>query len=453
MLINRGSPPLLGYALACSVAWHSRQPTVYVHGGDQDVPAPLRAIVDAIQPRSTDELSAAPMAEARLYRIDDQFAPERVEATVEQLGHRYAHVLIETATPEAFEDIDSKQILLTGPGSLPDQAPAADYAVSGWEDAGDRVGPDRFGRLCVPEPEATELDAIARGNLTLDGPAGRAIGWAARDIARYKIGVAFGAGAIKGYAHVGVLQALETLKLPIDYVAGTSVGAAIAASYSLGFSPRVCGRILDQVGKRAFRMTVPRHGMLSSDGLRDGIKRVARNRKIEDSRIPLAIVAADLNSGREVVFKDGLIWPAVLASMSIPGVYPPIPVGGQMLVDGGVVNPVPSDAVSALGANIVIAIKLSRREIDHPWERTSVEPSGRAPVIFQTLTRSIEIMQGKIVTESAAAATITVEPTFPDLSGWGLRDFGNGGEIVDVGIQAATDAHPRLTATIPWLRR
>ncbi|CAN5498203.1 hypothetical protein BH23CHL2_BH23CHL2_06570 [soil metagenome] len=464
ILNNQGAPSLLGYALACSVAWHIRRPTLFLICSDREPDPELQAFLDARQaPEATGGSSSSledasddtpPGAVVLVTRPENDFSPERIRRTIEDLCDRYAHVLIEMSDPTPLTEIQAKRVTLIGPEgqfTRPDSGNDS-YALQGWSEPTRVVGPGTDGILRIAAPCQAELDDLKQGALPLGEHLGRAIGWAARDIAGQKVGLALGAGSIKGYAHVGVLHMLERRNIPVDYVAGTSIGGALAASYALGFPPATCERIMDQIGKRAFRLAVPRHGLLSNSGLREGIRRVSKDRRIESSRIPLAIVAADINTGREVVLKKGLIWPAVLASMAIPGIYPPVPMGDYMLVDGGVVNPVPSDAVSGMGADIVIAVKLARREDDRAFEAVSIEPSSSPPLILQTITRSIEIMQGKIVTESAAAATIAIEPTFPETSGWGLRTFGQGGPFIEVGQAAAESALPRLAAAMPWLR-
>lgn len=464
ILDNQGAPSLLGYALACSVAWHNRRPTLFLVCSDHEPDPELQAFLDARPaPEATGGANSSledasddtpPGAVLLVTRPENDFSPERIRGTIEDLCDRYAHVLIEMSDPAPLTEIQGKRVTLIGPEGqfTRPESDSGSYALQGWSEPTRVVGPGTSGILRIAAPCEAELDDMRQGVLPLAEHLGRAIGWAARDIAGQKVGLALGAGSIKGYAHVGVLHMLDRHNIPVDYVAGTSIGGAIAASYALGFPPATCERILDQVGKRAFRLAVPRHGMLSNSGLREGIRRVSKERRIESSRIPLAIVAADINTGREVVLKQGLIWPAVLASMAIPGIYPPVPMGDYMLVDGGVVNPVPSDAVSGMGADMVIAVKLARREDDRAFEAVSIEPSSSPPLIIQTITRSIEIMQGKIVTESAAAATITIEPTFPDISGWGLRTFGRGGPFIEVGQAAAESALPRLAAAMPWLR-
>src|SRR5207249_8297040 len=99
----------------------------------------------------------------------------------------------------------------------------------------------------------------------------------------------------------------------------------------------------------AFRITVPTRSFLSMDGVRDGLRRITGERRFEDLQLPLAVVAADIATGQEVVFRQGLLWPPVLASMSIPGIYPPQQIGDHTLVAGAAVNRVPTNAPAPRG--------------------------------------------------------------------------------------------------------
>jgi NTE family protein len=183
----------------------------------------------------------------------------------------------------------------------------------------------------------------------------------ARDLTGLKVGIAMGGGGYRGYAHLGVLRVLERAGVPIDYLAGTSAGAMVGCLLALGHSPDAIADILDAGSASVFHPTLPRKSLLSDNAVQRFISRIIGDARFEDLRIPLAIVAADIASGREVVFTRGLLWPAVLASLSIPGVFPPRVIGMYTLVDGGVVNPVPSDVASAMGANVVLGINLKGR--------------------------------------------------------------------------------------------
>jgi NTE family protein len=145
------------------------------------------------------------------------------------------------------------------------------------------------------------------------------------------------------------------------------------------------------------------------------------------------------------------MWQAVLASMAIPGVYPAQCIGGHQLVDGGVLNPVPSNVVADMGADIVIAVKLSTRWTPPPADSEAVEAFGKPPTVLQVITRSIDLLQSKIAADSGAAATILIEPDFENAGGFGLRSFTLGRRFVPLGEAAADAAVPRIAAALPWV--
>jgi len=460
-LIDRGAPPILGYALACSVAWHARKSTVLLRVADDEVPSLLAAIgspidtPDAIQtPGFITRHDPTPGARLLFATTSGAFAPERQELTIQLLRESFDYVLVQYVGTNPPESVVTRTLLLVSPGTtIPRLATDETWStIQAWDGSSKLFGANTSGVLRVPELTTVDDGAIASGRLPISSRGGAALGWAARDLTRLKVGLALGAGSIKGYAHVGVLRYLERLGLPIDCLAGTSIGAAVGATYALGHTPERVSEVLDDVGGSAFRLTLPTSSVLSMSGVREGVQRVGGNSRFEDLPKPLGIVAADIASGSEVIFKRGLLWPAVLASMAIPGIYPPQRIGEHLLVDGGVLNPVPSSVAASLGADMVIAVKLASRNISEPLDIEGEEIGGKSISVVQAIMRAIDMMQGKIVTDTANAATILIEPDFGSLSGWGLRSFKQGRRYIEAGEAAGEAALPRLAATLPWLR-
>ena len=286
------------------------------------------------------------------------------------------------------------------------------------------------------------------GDLSPGASTGRAIDRLARSIAGLTVGLALGGGGAKGYAHIGMVRVLQRLGVPFDYVTGSSIGAPIAAGLAALWSLEEIRANLDTISKKAVRPNIPFVSILTSRSIRSELKRLAGDLRFEDLTISLGIVAVDIRTGEELRLRSGLLWPAMVASMAYPGIYEPMKINGRHLVDGALLNPVPVSAAVALGADLVISSNLSARPTDD-GSKPRPEPSKRRPFILQTITRSLEIMQRKIVEESSARADVSIEPTFDDPPG--LLDFKRGPEIEEAGEAAVERALPKLKSVLPWL--
>src|SRR5260370_30998269 len=241
--------------------------------------------------------------------------------------------------------------------------------------------PEADGSRHVPALTAEDMTWLREGLLPTSTGAGQALGWAARDLARMKVGLAFGGGSEKGYAHIGVWRGLARRGLPVDFLAGTSIGSAVAALVALGYAPDEGATVLDTCGQNAFKLGLSTASVLSNTGLRASLQVVGQDKRIENLDTPLAVTTADITTGREIVFRRGLLWPAVLASMALPGVYPPQCIGPYTLVDGGVLHPVPSKSPADIVADTVIAVRLIARSCqaaDYPESR---EAAARVPTM------------------------------------------------------------------------
>ena len=192
---------------------------------------------------------------------------------------------------------------------------------------------------------------------------------------RKKLGLALGCGASRGWAHIGIIEALEKAGIRIDFIAGCSVGAYIGAVYASGGIESLKKFLLKMDGKKIFSYV---DVALSRSGILDGTRRVNElfsmhtgMTTFEELSIPVAMVATDLDRGEKVVLKSGNIIQALRATMSYPGLFSPVKMNGCWLVDGGLVDPVPVGVARAMGAEIVIAVDLNARIVS----RTSKSPS------------------------------------------------------------------------------
>jgi len=453
-LIDEGAPPLVGYALACSLAWHLRAPVALLVVTDGEPPEDLAALAS----RSGDGVVPAGDRRARAYlAIIPRSGIEPhggVAGLVDRLVARHEHVLVQVPARGSNGDLGGRTVYLSGAeGTGDDQFARSGTRLHAWK-AGTGPRPERSGVLCVPNLIPADEKRLQNGLLPPATAAGRALGWLARDLAGLKVGLALGAGSFKGYAHIGVVDVLRRAGIPIDYIAGTSIGGAVAALYAAGYGTQASIQILDRIGASAFRPTVPIRSLMSSNGLRASVRSMTGERRIEDLPVPLSVVATDIATQREVVFKRGLLWPALLASVSIPGIYPAQRMGRYILVDGGICNPVPSNVAADMGADVVIAVRLISRPIPRAPELEAVEAAGKVPSVLQAIMRSIEVMQSKISAETASAATIVIEPLTADTPyGWGLRNFSEGKRYVVAGEAAAREALPRIASALPWLRQ
>lgn len=176
-----------------------------------------------------------------------------------------------------------------------------------------------------------------------------------------RLGLALSGGGARGLAHIGVLKVFEQEGILADCLAGTSMGGVIAAAYAAGMSP-------NELGRETLAVTRLRHllsladpelsgaGLLRGDRLLAFFERQLGGRTFADLRLQLALVAVDLNTGREVLLRQGSVAQALRATVSVPGVFAPVEFNGQRLVDGGVLNSVPVDVVRQMGGEVVIAV-------------------------------------------------------------------------------------------------
>jgi NTE family protein len=460
ILRDWGAPPLLGYAIASSMAWHLRGPVLLLVL-DENPAEELRALAHSTprprlrKQRGERELGRprgdAPTAEIRLMTRMLDFVAATLTARMEDFHPAYEHILVQVKGDDHSLSLPARTVHLAGTSGATE--PGAGIVVRGWSADNGRLGL-REGAVRIPRLDTAAEEALRRGSLPATGAGGAALGWVARDICGLKVGLALGGGSAKGFAHLGVLRTLLDAGMPIDYLAGTSIGSAVAAMYALELDHEQSLAMLDRVGQKAFRPRPSTRSILSMWSLGRGVKASCGDARIEDLHVPLAITAADLATGEEVVFRKGLLWPAVLASMAIPGVFPAQKIGDHMLVDGGVFHPVPTGVVADMGADLVVGVRLSQAT-ETRVEATSVMPSRGSPSIFYTIVRSVEMMQARISATTASAATILIAPIDADreVARVGLRRWKAAHQYIPLGAAAAEEALPRLAAALPWMRR
>jgi NTE family protein len=217
---------------------------------------------------------------------------------------------------------------------------------------------------------------------------------------RPKIGLALGSGGARGFAHLGVIKVLRDEGIPIDMIAGSSMGAMVGCFYGAGLDVDRLYK-LSRAFKRKYYLdfTVPKMGFIAGKRVKELIRIFTHGKEIQELDIPVAVVATDLVSGEKVVFKDGPIADAVRASIAIPGIFTPEKLDGRLLIDGGVIDRIPVSVVKEMGADIVIAVDVSH-----------VKTNAEITSIFDVIMQSIDIMQMELVATREIASDIMIKP-------------------------------------------
>jgi NTE family protein len=294
--------------------------------------------------------------------------------------------------------------------------------------------PLRVIRICAPQP----------GLLLSDED----MGWLARHLTRTKIGLALGAGGAKGYAHVGVLQVLEEAGYVIDYVAGSSIGAIVGAYLALGAD---AGEI-DRKLRRTFNPEAIAEVFKTALGGRaTGVELMAEllrettdEKSFADTVIPLTVMSVNLSKRTPAPLRQGPIWEALMATTALAGVFPPYELGGERLVDGLALVPVPTGTVIEDGADVTIAVNLISAELLARWpgaEPPEPPPERRRRGVLDDLLEVMDLSQLSDSVQSAELADVVITPRFGPHD-W--RDFHMADLFLAAGRAAAEQQLPAL---------
>ena len=230
---------------------------------------------------------------------------------------------------------------------------------------------------------------------------------------RKKVGLALGGGYARGLAHIGVLEVLEREGIPIDMIAGTSIGALIGALYAKqkdASQLKEQAMLLDWMGTTALvDLAFPKSGLIGGKRITNLLRRFIGNSSFNDLDIPLACVATDIINGDEVVISEGSVLEAVRASFSIPVIFTVVKYQGRYLVDGGLVNPVPVSVVKKMGADFIIAVDVTPDKKERANYLTREEPP-REPGLFQVMAQSIYISTYLTAKAASEGADISIHP-------------------------------------------
>ncbi|MBK7532945.1 MAG: patatin-like phospholipase family protein [Piscinibacter sp.] len=250
-----------------------------------------------------------------------------------------------------------------------------------------------------------------------------------------RIGLALGGGAARGFAHIGVIQALEESGLRPDLVVGTSAGSLVAALYASGKRPAELVQLADAMDESAITdWAFPGRGLIRGEALARFVREHTGGRTIEAMAVPLGIVATDLDSGAPILFQRGDTGMAVRASSAVPAVFQPVRIGAREYVDGGLVSPVPVRFARQMGAELVIAVDIS------------AAPEGNATGdAMRMLLQTFAIMGRSINNFELRDADVVLRPRLPGVSG---ADFAARKKSIQAGREATLAALAELRSKL-----
>lgn len=299
---------------------------------------------------------------------------------------------------------------------------------------------------------------------------------------RPRIGLALGSGSARGLAHIGVLRALKEAHITVDVVAGTSMGAVIGAVFASGKIDGLTAKLLDLDWQSIVALldpVFPRSGLIDGQKIAEFVRARVPSARIEDLLMPFAAVSTDITNGEQVVATAGDLTEAVRASIAVPGIVTPVRSNGRILVDGGLVNPVPVSVARAMGADLVIAVDLNHDIVAGRLSRPVARANGHGPImarllaslqainspvlaqfeawlykapleplpgIFDVLLASLYIMQAR-VTEAALQQDRPEILIQPPLGAVRFMEFDRAEEIIDIGYRSATEQLAHWTRT------
>lgn len=256
---------------------------------------------------------------------------------------------------------------------------------------------------------------------------------------KLKIGLALGGGAARGFAHIGVIKALEAQGIVPDIVVGTSAGSVVGALYASGYNGFQLQKIaldMDEatISDWALPLFSKSTGVLKGEALQNYVNKAVHNTPMEKLKIPFGCVATDLKTGQPILFRRGNTGLAVRASSAVPSVFQPVSIGGKTYVDGGLVAPVPVRFAKEMGADFIIAVNIS-----------SATDGQKTASSLDVLMQTFSIMGQRLNHFELKDADIVITPA---LGTMGSSDFNGRNLAVLAGEQAAAAAMPQIKAKL-----
>ena len=250
-----------------------------------------------------------------------------------------------------------------------------------------------------------------------------------------RVALALGGGAARGFAHIGVIEVLEENGIHPDLVTGTSAGSLVAALYASGRTGKELEGIAINMDESALTdWSFPGRGLIRGEALAHYIRDATGNKPLEQMKIPLGIVATDLDSGKPILFRRGDVGTAVRASSAVPAVFQPVKIGTHEYVDGGLASPVPVRAARDMGADVIIAVDISQ-----------LPDGGDTSNALHMLLQTFSIMSRSINELELKEAEIALHPRLVGVAG---TDFTVRKKNIEAGREAALAMLPQIKAKV-----
>ncbi len=423
---------------------------------------PLRPRLSQLKVGIRPSASRGPCSEAfsrLISQLSDDFPLQIIDLGAEPEG------LIEALGD--FTDVLVKVVVKAESG-LPEMSHTRCYQVLNLHDPStERVDINKCEPFVLPyDPALSGLDAealhkvLTRRPLT---PGAIVLQRLARKILGKSVGIAFGGGAAFGLAHLGVMQVLEQNDVPVDLVAGCSMGSLVAIGYAVGASNARLIQLARELGTpgKLFQLvlrdtTLARPGFLSGRGIKAMLAPYFGARKsFQDLLYPCRVVATELNTGERIILETGNLADVFQPSCSVPMVMAPVKRDGCVLVDGSVADPVPAEVVREMGADLCIAVNVvppikkgAESALSKAYTALNqfnplayFADSRDLPSIFDVVLKSLQTLQYELGNFKAISADLRINP---DLSRFTWIDFAKNQEIVAEGVAAAEDALPAI---------
>ena len=265
---------------------------------------------------------------------------------------------------------------------------------------------------------------------------------------RVKVGLALGGGGSRGYAHLGVAKAMREIGIPICCVAGTSIGSIVGGAIAADMLRRALNWAHEpdwlKLPKLFLKLHMPWRSLLGSERIETFLKDMICAKTFDELVMPFAAVATDLQTGDEVVISSGDLQSAIRASMSIPGIFEPVEREGRILVDGGLVNPVPADVCRSLGADVVIAVDIN--SVKMAPEPVRLAQLNMLDIIDQTFTVACNRIGRGVLEKSPPDFLLK-----PSVGSVKMMDFRDAGRLIEIGY-ACTMEHKEELLNLSWGR-